>query len=44
MESESHSFQIPTEKQNVVPKTFVATEIYDGKPVMLKFTAACFST
>ncbi|XP_004236917.1 RNA demethylase ALKBH10B [Solanum lycopersicum] len=33
VESESHSFQIPTEKQNVVPKTFVATEIYDGKPV-----------
>ncbi|KAG5608496.1 hypothetical protein H5410_019777 [Solanum commersonii] len=33
VESESHSIQVPTEKQNVVPKTFVATEIYDGKPV-----------
>ncbi|MCD7449248.1 hypothetical protein HAX54_050686 [Datura stramonium] len=33
VENESHSIQVPTEKQNVVPKTFVATEIYDGKPV-----------
>ncbi|KAJ8562886.1 hypothetical protein K7X08_031338 [Anisodus acutangulus] len=33
VENESHSIQVPTEKQNVVPKTFVATEMYDGKPV-----------
>ncbi|KAJ8564803.1 hypothetical protein K7X08_001263 [Anisodus acutangulus] len=33
VENESHSIQIPTEKQNVVPKAFVATEIYDGKLV-----------
>ncbi|CAN4081016.1 unnamed protein product [Withania somnifera] len=33
VENESHSIQIPTEQQNVVPKSFVATEIFDGKPV-----------
>ncbi|KAF3641704.1 putative protein OBERON 3-like isoform X1 [Capsicum annuum] len=33
VENESHSIQIPTEKQNVVPKTFDAKEIHDGKPV-----------
>ncbi|XP_060182677.1 RNA demethylase ALKBH10B isoform X1 [Lycium barbarum] len=33
VENESSSIQVPIEKQNVVPKTFVATEIYDGKPV-----------
>lgn len=42
MENESHSIQIPTEKQNVVPKTFDAKEIHDGKPVMLIFTASSF--
>ncbi|XP_075089490.1 RNA demethylase ALKBH10B-like isoform X1 [Nicotiana tabacum] len=35
VENESRSSQVPNEKQNVtiVPKTFVATEICDGKPV-----------
>ncbi|PHT47872.1 hypothetical protein CQW23_12080, partial [Capsicum baccatum] len=33
VENESHSIQIPSEKQNVVPKTFDAKEIHDGKPV-----------
>ncbi|CAN4090444.1 unnamed protein product [Withania somnifera] len=33
LENESNSIQIPTEQQNVVPKSFIATEIYDGKPV-----------